>query len=109
MNKQFLIFLILLPFVLQCCEDTDNESGIKMEFYESQCSNPWDVLPGNENYLFEVQRYLSDAGIEIYSISVKNINEGEIHCEACNCSSGRKIIIRIPEEDKEEAENIGFY
>ena len=80
-----------------------------MKFAETYCANPWSTLPGNENYLFEVHQYLNNTGIENFSIAIESINNGGIHCEACNCSSGRKIIIRIAKEDVKKAEDIGFY
>lgn len=103
------MFIILILLLFQSCDDKENEPGIIVEFVETQCSNPWSALPGSDNYLFEVHQYLNNADIEIFSISIENVNGSGIHCNACNCPSGRKIIIRIAEKDIKKAENIGFY
>ncbi len=105
-------FFIILTFSLifsSGCEDIVETPGIKMEFAETQCSNPWDVLTKQDNYLLTVHQYLNDNGIEVYSISIELINGGKgVYCHACDCPSGRKIVIRIPDKDIEAAKQVGF-
>ena len=80
-----------------------------MEFIETQCSNPWDILPVNDNYLLTIHQYLNDNGIKVLSISIELTDEGNgIHCEACSCPSGRIIVIRTLDDDIEAAEQLGF-
>ena len=108
MNKYFLIALFFSLFFFSC-EDKLEEPGVEMEFGETQCANPWDALPGSDSYLLAVHQFLTENGIEIYSVSVELINGGNgIYCNACNCPSGRKVVIRIPESDIKNAEHVGF-
>jgi hypothetical protein len=108
MKKLVFLPTIIFTFLFLSCEKEVFEPGIRMVFGETQCANPWQALPGSKNYLFEVHQYLNSEGIDIYAISVKNIDGNGIQCKACICSSGRLIIIRIPETDKEKAETVGF-
>jgi hypothetical protein len=109
MKKYFFIALVFGLISFSYCEDQIETPGIKMEFAETQCSNPWDAFPKSDNYLLIVHKYLNDNGIEIYSISIELINGGNgVYCDACNCPSGRKIVIQIPETDIEAAKQVGF-
>ena len=108
--KVYFFIAVIFGLAFFCgCEDKIDTPGIKMEFGETQCSNPWDALPNSDNYLLTIHQYLNDNGIEIYSISIELINGGNgVYCFACDCSSGRKIVIRVPETDIEVAEQLGF-
>ena len=110
MKKYILIALTFGFAFFFGCKDEIEKPGIKMEFNETQCSNPWkNALPGTDNYLFTVHQYLNDNGIDVYSISIELIDGGNgIHCDACSCPSGRKIVIRIPDANIEVAQQLGF-
>lgn len=107
MNK-YRTLLFLLVVLLFACKKDDNSLGIEMIFEETQCANPWEALPNSKDYLLNVHEYLNSEGIEVYSISIETTDSKGIHCDACNCFSGRIIKIRIPETDKEKAETVGF-
>ncbi len=106
--KGVIAFVSILLFLFFGCIP-DDEQGINMEFAETQCANPWDALPGAENYLSEVKSYLEKQGITVWTITSigANISAGAT-CAACICQSGRKIIIRIPGSDQPLAESVGF-
>jgi hypothetical protein len=108
MKRLVLIAIMFFLFLFQSCEKEVLELGIRMVFEETQCGNPWQILPNSKNFLFEVHQYLNSEGIEVFSINIKNAPRGLVVCDACDCPSGRKIIIRIPETDKEKAESVGF-
>lgn len=78
-----------------------------MEFEETNCANPWEAVPGSDGYITEVQNYLIANDIEVYTIFIERFNDGEV-CTACNCLTGRKIVVSIPDSDMDKAEAMGF-
>ncbi len=110
MKKFFYGVAFTLNLILASCDEPVNEPGVKMEFAETQCANPWQTLPGSANYLFSVHEYLTENGLDVYSITIEKAHDyNQPRCEACTCSSGRKIVIRVPETKVKAAEDIGFY
>lgn len=89
------------------CQDGNSEGTVSMEYAETNCENPWEALPGSDNYLIEVRSFLENNGITVYSVVIFN-PDGEQVCSACNCLSGRNIVISTLEEDQEAAEDFGF-
>ena len=80
-----------------------------MEFKETNCANPWAAAPGSSGYITEVRNHLEMNDITVYSIFIERFDPdtGEI-CQACNCLTGRKIVISTPDTDMEKAEAMGF-
>ena len=110
MKKFFYGVAFTLTLILASCDEPVEEPGVRMEFAETQCANPWQTLPGSANYLFSVHQYLTENGLDVYSIAVEKTHDyNQPRCEACTCSSGRRIVIRISKTDVESAEEIGFY
>lgn len=89
------------------CQDDNDEDTISMEYAETNCENPWDAVPGSDDYLVEVRSFLEDYGITVYTIAILN-PDGKPVCLACNCLTSRNIVISTPEDDKEKAEELGF-
>jgi len=106
MKKYVLLLLIMGLLFSWSCSD-DNKDAVSMEFEETNCDNPWDAGPGSANYIKEVRTHIESNDITVYTIFIERFSEGEI-CQACNCLTGRKIVISIPESDEEKAESLGF-
>jgi hypothetical protein len=89
---------------------------IVMRYNETGCSNPWDEDSSDKisfsindpDYENKVKIYLVQSGISVKRITITN--DGPISgCEACFCTTGRRINISIYERDKDSAEKLRFY
>ena len=107
--KKFLLLLFFASFfILQACQDSGTDD-ILMQYVETQCDNPWEALPGPENYLVEVRKYLEDEGINVISLYTEVYDENpDANCSACNCLTGRNIVVGLAVEHSKQAEAIGF-
>jgi len=105
MNPKVLIVIIFLSFFFACDKDFNDE--IWMSFNETQCHNPWqNISPTDTEYA--VQKYLENNGINILNIKIETYSSGPF-CEACNCPSGRKILVQILAFDIIAIKTLGFY
>lgn len=100
------ILIIGLIFILGC-DEQDELEGVQMYFIETQCGDAWGFLKNNED-LSIVKNYLEKQDVFVYAISREDYDANGIHCRACSCPSGWKIIIRVRESDAGAAEAIGF-
>ncbi len=105
MRKMFLLPVILLIFISGCKEE--EEDLTELWFAETQCANPWDVLPETENYLPEIESFLESEGLLIYAIGREKVEEPQ-PCDACLCLTGYIIVIRVDEADVARASQFGF-
>ena len=80
-----------------------------MQFEETHCDNLWEADSVAENYIVEVRKYLEDNGIKVLSIYIDVYDEDAgVNCNACNCPTGRNIVISVPPEDSAAAKALGF-
>lgn len=107
MKKYSLYILLVIMTLSWSCQDGNDEGTISMEYAETNCENPWEVLPRSDNYLVNVRAFLEDYGITVITIVILN-PDGESACGACNCLTTRNIVISTREEDQEKAEELGF-
>lgn len=107
MKKYFLYTLLLVMSLTLGCQDDNDEGTLSMEYAETNCENPWEVLPGTDNYLNQVRSFLEDNGVTVHSIAILN-PDAEESCSACNCLTNRQIVISTNEEDQAQAESFGF-
>lgn len=107
--SRFLPLLLLVSFFLfHSCDNSDGDE-LSMQFEETNCANPWEADPGMENYIVEVRKYLEDSGIKVLSIYIDVYDENAgINCTACNCPTGRNIVISVLPEDVDDAKALGF-
>lgn len=102
------LFLLIALILLACCTKEEDPNGMQMIFFETQCANPWGTSQNGEEYLSHVKQYLEQKGVQVNAISREDYDSNGIHCNACFCPSGWMIVIRLPEDDMEKAEQIGF-
>ena len=124
------IFLATLFISLLGCSANDLDSGgLTVSYAETQCSDPW-LKPGStsaagwpndELRAQAIINYLLDNKVS----SARNVRFTEVTpiynggnnltpgtgiaiCQACTCSSGRRIDVTIDEVDREQAKKLGF-
>lgn len=126
--KHVFIFLLFVS-IAGCSSKALDPGGLTIFYPETQCSDPW-LKPGSTsatgwptdklraqaiiNYL--VDNKVSSARnvrfVEITPIysgsNFSAISSGVTICQACTCSSGRRIDLTINETDLEQAVKLGF-
>ena len=105
MKKILLFSALLLIFIAGCKEKEENFT--ELWFEETQCANPWPVLPETENYLPEIESFLESEGILIYAIGREKVEDPQ-PCDACLCLTGYIIVIRVQESDVARAAQFEF-
>ncbi|PIE99917.1 MAG: hypothetical protein CR994_08720 [Maribacter sp.] len=110
----FTTLLILNLSVCASCEDNDDSTVNGVEFYweQTKCLDPWNT---NESHSDSTVRsaltgYLKENGVsKIETIDFENtLSQGELTCDACNCPTGIRIILKVPANESEKIEELGF-
>lgn len=126
---KYFFLLVLVVGLSGCSSEEPGLGGLTVSYAETQCSDPW-LKPGNTsasgwpndklraqaiiNYLFDnkVSSASNVRFIEITPIYNGGSNleptTGLSICQACTCSSGRRIDVTISEIDWERAKKLGF-
>ena len=76
-------------------------------YNETQCSNPWPI-DNSTSTEAKVQQYLNTNEIQVFDIKIVTYFSGPF-CEACHCSTGRKIFVLVSKSDLENIQNLGFF
>jgi hypothetical protein len=107
LNKVFLPLLLLGTILISC-----NKERKERIFYwnETQCSNPWKLNPpANDEAIKEaVRKYLNVQGITATAITTEVRDELIQNCEACTCTTGRRIIIHVQKNRASKMEKLNF-
>ncbi len=129
--KTIIISLLFIGLFGCSAKDLDI-GGITISYPETQCSDPW-VRPGSTSATGwptdelrgqAILKYLQDNKVisarnvrfvvltPIYSgnngSNFASVSGGVSICQACTCSSGRRIDVTISEADWEQANKLGF-
>ncbi|WP_339703328.1 hypothetical protein [Algoriphagus aquimarinus] len=109
--KYYLAFTILLLLSLQSCQD-ENKPLNQLEFYwdQTSCSDPWNTSSNNSNKETQraIEEYLSDQGVEGAKVlSIIGDGNGQ-DCKACFCTTGNRIYVTIPLDQKGKMIDLGF-
>lgn len=104
MSPKTLIIFSFLVFLISCEKDSGDKSWAY--YNETQCSNPWPIAYTLSTES-KVHDYLDAEGIQIFDIKIDTFSSGPF-CEACNCSTGRKIYVLILKSDLENIQKLGF-
>jgi hypothetical protein len=107
MNKLY-IFIIVFAIFSSCKKEKD-----LCTFYwiETGCSDPWKQVSGDteEERKWAIENYLEDQNVNVVKIEFEFDSTKEEFCEACNCLTGRVIIVAVSRADKRKMEKLEFY
>lgn len=126
---KYIFNFLLLISLLGCSSKALDVGGLTISYLETQCSDPW-LKPGSTsatgwptdklraqaivNYLLDnkVSSARNVRFVEITPIysgsNFSGVSSGVSICQACTCSSGRRIDLTINETDLEQAIKLGF-
>lgn len=110
--KYYLTLPILLLFLLQSCNE-ENVPLNHLQFYWEQtgCADPWSSKvsnSSNEAVVKAVEDYLRDEGVlDARVVSVTSDGVQQV-CLACSCTTGRRINVTAPRNQKNKLLALGF-
>ena len=106
MKKYILLAFIGLAF-LSCSNDDDSNEGFSVLYNQTYCSDPWGYDDDNNILVDKIRNYFKAENIEISNVKIDN--KGTIQlCNACICLSGKRIIVKVSEQDLNSIKEFGF-
>ncbi|PHN04985.1 hypothetical protein [Flavilitoribacter nigricans] len=109
MKKIILVFGALLILIGSngCLEDEDQSTFF---WAQTKCADPWSKDPDlNQNELEPlVIQFLDKEGIDVYDTWIEFAAALSQDCEACSCTTGNKIYVRIDQSDEPAIRDLGF-
>ncbi len=103
-----LIMLAMLTTMSSCKKD--DESTI-FHWDETMCADPWiqDSADTEEKRKESIEDYLAEQKVDVEDIEFEFDASKEEFCEACNCKTGRVIIVDVPKSDRRKMQRLNFY
>lgn len=113
MKKLTIILLAFLSIMLvsSCFFDNDNdEEQLTFFWAQTKCAEPWsnDADLSDLQIQQEVVAYLDGLDIAVYDIWMNSDDAFAQACEACVCTTGIKIYVRVDKINRQEMEDLGF-
>lgn len=110
MQRLTFLFLILglLLLTTNCAKENPWTS---LEYLETKCSDPWKTIGGDSEAAVEMALldYLKDdLMVPTSNLKITFDADAAESCEACSCTTGRKITIVVPNEFVAILEANGF-
>ncbi|MDR7128300.1 hypothetical protein J2X69_000628 [Algoriphagus sp. 4150] len=108
--KYYLSFPLLLFLFLQGCQEENTLNPVEFYWDQTGCSDPWKTgsNDSNEEILQAVQHYLKEEGVKnakVISITDNGIRQ---FCKACFCTTGARINLIAPANQKSKMIALGF-
>ena len=106
MKKYILLTLIGITF-LSCSNDDDSNKDFLALYNQTYCADPWGYAENNKELADKISDYLKAVNIEIFNVKIDNKGIPQL-CNACICLSGKRIIIKVSENDLNSIKEYGF-
>lgn len=102
MNR-ILLLLILVAFLTGCSSLDD----VRFFHDETKCGDLWHFSGSDDELESVVKAFLKDRGVRVVRMQITHDAEQQ-SCEACTCTTGRRIKVWSIEEDAEILESLNF-
>lgn len=101
------MLLFLFAFLSSCKKEN-------MEIFywdETSCSDPWQAEHPviEEEKIANIKLYLSKEDISVEAIHIEFDSSKTQLCQACNCTTGNVIGLKVLSKYKEKMEQLNFY
>ena len=108
--KYYLSLFLLFALFLQVCNDENPLHTIEFYWDQTGCSDPWNTNANNANKETQraVEDYLRDQGVKGARVISITGNGIEQDCEACFCTTGNRINVKVPANQKSKMLELGF-
>lgn len=103
----FLTLTILTAF--SSCEK--NQESTTFFWDETSCADPWkqDSDDTEEERKESIENYLGEQNVKVENIKFEFDSTRIQLCEACHCTTGRIIIVKVSWYDKRKMRKLDFY
>jgi len=110
MNTTYIVkFLLILLISISSCDKEEDQNLYYWD--QTKCSDPWNTGQNDNNTetTIALRQYFENLNITLLEISFENLSQNnENSCDACNCTTGIRITIDVPENDSQKVLNLGF-
>ncbi len=102
--------LLATLFILTSCNDSD----VWMSYNQTYCADEWHDLITDPNDETQVLNTVTDYLSEVHGITVLESNielnaDFLSSCNACNCTAGKTIKVKVDEAHIDELEDLEFF
>lgn len=107
MRQLILTLTVTSLFLSSCCKD-GNE--VTLYWAETGCADPWGTNDNDTHTEIEtaIIDYLDEENVPVHEVRFEEDPSLAEGCEACNCTTGTKIIVTVPCMKKGKLTNLGF-
>lgn len=107
--KNLFFYLTIFSFLLMLL--SCKKESVVFYWDETACSDPWRQKGDDtdEERKISIESYLTDQNIDVENIDFEFDERKEQFCEACNCTTGRIIVMEVSAKDKRKMKKLDFY
>ncbi|MEM6802026.1 MAG: hypothetical protein AAF696_11525, partial [Bacteroidota bacterium] len=98
--KLILSMFMLSMLMFGACEEAVSPDAFTHKYEQSKCSDPWGNDRDVDAFTQAVVQYLKNKLITVLDTKVET-STGQ-SCEACHCTTGTILMIKVSEEDGEK-------
>ncbi|WP_107039056.1 hypothetical protein [Brumimicrobium mesophilum] len=103
----FIMLISLFTFISSCNKD-------KTEIFywdETSCSDPWqaNAYDPEEEKKASIKLYLLNEDISVEAVNFEFDSSKAQFCEACSCTTGNIIAMKVSSKDTGKMEELNFY
>ncbi|WP_026953987.1 hypothetical protein [Algoriphagus vanfongensis] len=108
-NKIHLFLMLGLLLLSFACQEEENPDPL-VYWEQTGCADPWQTGPleTEEKLIKAVESYLKDKNVKNARVTSIFHDGREGVCLACTCTTGNRIYIAAPQNQKERLLNLGF-
>lgn len=101
-----LIIAILILTLFNACEKANE--GIIMSYQMTQCADPWMGTDYSVNKEVTLEKFLTEKGIKVISLSITTDCGTSSVCQACTCKGCDSAEVKVSADDVEKMEALKF-
>lgn len=106
MKKLILSLLIGLTF-LGCSTDDDSSENILVLYNQTNCSDPWQSIENDGELVDKIKTYFESVNITVSNVKIDDKGTPQL-CNACNCFTGNRIILKVNKNDLNSIKEYNF-
>lgn len=106
MKKLLLSLLIGLTF-LGCSTDDDSSENILVLYNQTNCNDPWQSIESDGELVDKIITYFESVNISVSNVKIDDKGTPQL-CNACNCFTGNRIILKVNKIDLDAIKEYNF-
>lgn len=106
MKRLILSLLIGLTF-LGCSTDDDSSENILVLYNQTTCNDPWQSIENDSELVDKIKTYFESVNITVSNVKIDDKGTPQL-CNACNCFTGNRIILKVNKNDLDSIKEYNF-